>query len=108
MKKGEIWLVKLPAANGHEQAGTRPVIILSETEANIAVVIPLTSNIQALRYPHTIEVKPSSINGLKTVSVVLVFQIRAIDKMRLNTKIGEIEEKVLTEADMMLRKMLRL
>lgn len=32
MKKGEIWLVELPSTNGHEQAGTRPVIILTETE----------------------------------------------------------------------------
>ncbi|MBS3176376.1 type II toxin-antitoxin system PemK/MazF family toxin [Candidatus Woesearchaeota archaeon] len=38
MKKGEIWLVELPSADGHEQIGTRPCIILAETEANIAIV----------------------------------------------------------------------
>ena len=51
MQKGEIWLVELPSADGHEQAGTRPVAVLTETEANIAIVVPFTSNLQALRFP---------------------------------------------------------
>ena len=45
MKKGEIWLVELPSTNGHEQVGNRPVIILSDTESNISIVIPFTSNL---------------------------------------------------------------
>ena len=106
MKKGEIWLVELPSTNGHEQIGTRPAVVLSETEANIAILIPLTSNIQALRFPHTIEIKPSHGNGLSAVSVALTFQIRAIDKKRLKKKIGELEDKTLNEIDTSLRKIL--
>ena len=45
MKKSEIWLIELPSINGHEQKGTRPAIIMSEMEANIAIVVPFTSNI---------------------------------------------------------------
>lgn len=45
MKKGEIWLVDIPSSNGYEQSGLRPVIILVETEANISVVVPFTSNV---------------------------------------------------------------
>ena len=48
MKKGEIWLVEFPSANGHEQTGKRPVIIIAETEMNISIVIPFTSNLQAV------------------------------------------------------------
>ena len=108
MKKGEMWLVEFPSTNGHEQSGTRPVIIISETEANIVLVIPLTSNLQALRFPHTLEVKPSKLNGLDAVSVGLAFQLRAIDKKRLKAKIGEIEEAHLKRIDVLLKALLGL
>lgn len=49
MIKGEIWLVEIPQANGHEQSGERPAVILAEADANITIIIPLTSNVQALR-----------------------------------------------------------
>ena len=49
MKKGKIWIVEIPSSNGHEQAGNRPVIILHETETNICIIIPLTSNLNALK-----------------------------------------------------------
>jgi len=39
MKKGEIWLVELLSADGHEQVGVRPAIILAETEINIAIFV---------------------------------------------------------------------
>ncbi|MBI2581466.1 type II toxin-antitoxin system PemK/MazF family toxin [Candidatus Woesearchaeota archaeon] len=51
MKKGEIWLVELPTTNGHEQEGYRPAMVLAEAEANIAIIVPFTSNLQALRFP---------------------------------------------------------
>ena len=35
MKKGEIWLVELPSADGREQIGTRPALVLKETGVNI-------------------------------------------------------------------------
>ncbi len=108
MKKGEMWLVEFPSTDSHEQSGTRPVIIISETEANIVLVIPLTSNLQALRFPHTLEIKPSKLNGLSTVSVGLAFQLRAIDKKRLKAKIGEVEETVLKRIDVLLKKLLGL
>ena len=55
MERGEIWIVKLPEiADGHEQQGTRPYLILA-TAINVIVVIPLTTNTKALRFPHTLE-----------------------------------------------------
>lgn len=108
MKKGEIWLVELPSTDGHEQAGLRPVIVLAETEANITIILPFTSNIQALRFPHTIEVKPSKNNGLANLSVALIFQVRAIDKKRLKNKIGELEPSILKEVDQFIKRLLQL
>ncbi len=108
MKKGDIWLVELPSTNGHEQAGTRPVIVLAETEANIVIIVPFTSNLQALRFPHTIEARPSKKNGLADVSIALVFHVRAIDRKRLKHKIGELESSILEQLDRNLKKILSL
>ncbi|MBI2550040.1 type II toxin-antitoxin system PemK/MazF family toxin [Candidatus Woesearchaeota archaeon] len=108
MKKGEVWLVELPTTNGHEQTGTRPVIVLADTEANVAIAVPLTSNLQALRFLSTIEIKPSKKNGLSAVSVALTFQLRAIDKKRIRRKIGEIEDHFLQALDAALTKLLNL
>ena len=98
--------MELPSANGHEQGGIRPVVILAETKVNIAIVVPFTSNLQALRFPSTVETKPTAGNGLNGVSVALVFQIRAIDKKRLKNKIGILESSALNLVDSMLKELL--
>ncbi|MEK7505031.1 MAG: type II toxin-antitoxin system PemK/MazF family toxin [Patescibacteria group bacterium] len=88
MKQGEIWLASLLETVGREQSGLRPVVIMADTPANVCVVLPLTSNLKALKFPHTIQLDPSKEVGLDTTSVVLAFQIRAIDKTRFSHKIG--------------------
>ncbi len=108
MKKGEIWLVEILATTGHEQTGLRPAIVMAEMEANIVIIIPFTSNLQALRFPHVLEVKPSKRNGLCVISSALIFQIRAIDKQKLKKKVGDIEESALAEINIMLKKILTL
>lgn len=96
MKKGEIWLVEFPTSNGHEQTGTRPVIVIAEMPP-IAVIVPFTK-----------EVEPTKTNGLDIVSVALVFQIRAIDIRRLKRKVGDIEAPIMKNMDAMLKKLLEL
>lgn len=108
MRKGEIWFVEIPASNGREQGGLRPVVLVSEVEAQTAVVIPFTSNIQALKYPHTLEVIPTAKNGLKTTSVVLVFQLRAIDIRRLKNRIGILEKKTVVDIEKLIKSLLEL
>jgi mRNA interferase MazF len=108
MTKGEIWLTQFPQTDGHEQSGTRPVIVLSELDPNTAIVIPFTTNIQALRYSNTIEVHPSQNNGLLEISIALIFQLRAIDRKRLIKKTGNIETIVLSQIDQILKHILQL
>lgn len=108
MKKGEIWLVEIPPTNGHEQSGLRPVLVLSPIEANVAIIIPFTSNMSALRFPHTLEIHPTASNGLNAISVALVFQIRAIDKKRLQRKVGALSSDLVEQIDTMIRHMLSL
>ena len=108
MKKGEIWLIELPSANGHEQGGSRPAIILSDTETNISIIIPLTSNLQSLRFPYSLEIRPNKSNGLASISSALIFQIRAIDKKRLKRRIGDLDEPILKEIDTMIKNLFKL
>ena len=108
MTKGEIWIAQLPTLNGHEQEGVRPVIVLSDVIASLTLIVPCTSNIQALRFPHTLEINPSKRNGLKNLSVALVFQIRAIDKQRLQKRAGILEKHALSQIDNMLKHLLKL
>ena len=102
MARGDILTVDLPAPSGragHEQVGYRPAIVV-QTDATTAslpttMVVPLTSNLGALRFPHTFRVDPSPQNGLARPSVLLVFQLRAIDKKRFGNRIGRLEQHYL-------------
>ncbi|MBI2122146.1 MAG: type II toxin-antitoxin system PemK/MazF family toxin [Candidatus Sungbacteria bacterium] len=108
MKKGEIWLVEIPGIDGHEQRGFRPAIFIADTKTGVAIIIPCTSNLQALRFPFTIRIESSRSNGLNELSVALVLQLRAIDKKRLLRKIGQLDNSVLKELDVVIRNLLDL
>ncbi len=94
MRRGDICLVRLPPADGREQAGTRPAIIVQDPIAGrslpTVLVIPLTSQLAATRFPGTLVIEPDVHNGLTTTSVALVFQTRAIDRRRLGPRLGAI------------------
>ncbi len=106
MNKGEIWIVEFPSVSVHEQVGTRPVIIIAETETNICTVIPLTSNLQSQRFPHTLKIKSGEFNN--SDSIALVFHIRAIDKKRLIKRIGVLEIEYIKQIDKLLKRFLQL
>lgn len=80
---------------GHEQTGFRPSIVvqadLHESDLSTTMIIPFTSKLQAMRFPHTMLIEPSADNGLSVPSVLLVFQLRAIDKRRINRTVGHLE-----------------
>ena len=94
MKIGDIYWVELPEVRGREQSGRRPAIIMQDDgyAANLptTILIPLSSAMAALRFSGTARVKASSSSGLRTDSVALVFQIRAIDRGRIKELIGEV------------------
>ena len=106
MKKGDICIVDLSLGSGHEQYGERPAILISDTKTNIAVVIPLTTNLSSLKFPHTLVISPDKLNNLKRESVSLIFHIRAIDKTRISSVIGRISKKSQEKIDNILREML--
>ena len=94
MKQGEIWYADLEPVKGSEQAGKRPVVIISGPTMNIALQIifacPLTGVIKNIK--GCIVIQKNEINNLKKNSEVLVLQVRAISKSRLSKKIGDISK----------------
>ncbi len=97
MKQGEIWYANLNPSKGSEQAGFRPVVIVSGNLLNellpVVIVMPLTSKIK--KYKGNPILQPTKSNGLKDVSEMLVFHIRSISKDRLVERIGNIETEEL-------------
>lgn len=108
MKKGEVWIADIPELGGHEQKGVRPIVIVADTQTTVAIVIPCTSNLRALQLPATLLIEPSPTNGLKTSSIALILQLRAIDKKRLKKKIGIIERFTIKEINKGLKQLLDL
>lgn len=100
MRQGEIWMADLNPVVGSEQAGRRPVVILSGNLMNrflqVVITAPLTSKIK--NYQGNPILHPSEKNGLKETSELLVFHIRSVAKDRLIEKVGEIRESELKEA----------
>lgn len=90
IKRFEIYLVKLNPTIGSEIQKTRPCIVISPNEMNVlntVIVAPMTS--KGFEFIFRPRIKFEDKNGL-----VLLDQIRTVDKARLVKKIGEVDEKV--------------
>ena len=98
MTVGEVRWVELPARGGHAQAGRRPAIIVqSTTGLPTTLIVPLTSQLDALRFAGTVLVEADIQNGLRRASVALVFQLTAVDRRYIVDRIGDISKEVLEE-----------
>ncbi len=109
MKQGEIWYTDLNPTKGSEQAGLRPVVIVSGNLLNqhlsILIVMPLTTRIK--KYKGNPILLPSEKNGLTAESEILVFHIRSVSKKRLVRKLGNIEPDELARVTKTLNDILR-
>ena len=87
----ELWWVRLPQQQGHHQTGRRPaVVVADEPDNRFCIVAPLTRTLNRTRFKCTLKVEPSEQNGLDAESVVLGFQIRYLDRSRLDDRIGRL------------------
>ena len=100
MKQGEIWYADLSSTKGREQAGLRPVVVISGNLLNqllsVVIVMPLTTQVKS--YKGNPILTPSKSSGLKTESEILVFHIRSVSKDRLVRKLGAIGKAELERA----------
>ncbi|MGN6648223.1 MAG: type II toxin-antitoxin system PemK/MazF family toxin [Cytophaga sp.] len=109
MKQGEIWLTDLNPTEGSEQAGFRPVVIISgnvlNDYANVVICCPLTTKLK--HYHGNLIVEPGKQNGLKKSSEVLTFQVRSLAKKRLKNKLGSLSSTDLAKIHKCLNEILK-
>lgn len=109
MARGDVLLVSLPATDRREQSGRRPAVAVQADVAGapMLMIAPITSNLGALRFTFSVRVEPSPENGLTTPSVVMVFQMRAIDQARIIRRIGRMSQADMAAVDAEIWRMLK-
>lgn len=113
MARGDVLLVSFPMpANTREQQGFRPAVEVQSNQTApslpTTMVVPFTTTLSASRFAHTHTVKPTPANGLAMTSVLMVFQLRAIDKDRIERKIGVIDPADLAIIESEMRSLLEI
>lgn len=95
VKRGDIYYADLSPVVGSEQGGVRPVLVIQNDVGNkfspTVIAAAITSQINKAKLPTHIELS-SRVYGLSRDSVVLLEQIRTIDKKRLRERIGHIDD----------------
>ena len=98
IKRGDLYFADLSPVVGSEQGGTRPVLVVQNDVGNkyspTVIVAAVTSRINKAKLPTHVEVKAQG-NGLSKDSVILLEQLRTIDKRRLREKVGRVDEETL-------------
>lgn len=108
--RGEIWLADLNPTRGREQAGQRPLLIVSEDifnhgPADLVIICPLTSTLR--RIPAHIRVTPPE-GGLRMPSAILCDAVRTIAKTRLSHRWGLVAPDTMAQVEDRLRILLGL
>ena len=102
VKRGDIFYADLSPVVGSEQGGVRPVLVIQNDVGNkyspTVIVAAITSQINKAKLPTHIEIAGDEY-GLSKDSVVLMEQIRTIDKKRLKEKIGHMDDTICSKID---------
>lgn len=98
VKRGDVYFADLSPVVGSEQGGFRPVLIIQNNIGNrfspTVIVAAITAQIQKAKLPTHVEI-PASEYGMERDSVVLLEQIRTLDKQRLTEKITHLDEDLM-------------
>ena len=107
--RGDIYYADLSPVVGSEQGGVRPVLIVQNDVGNryspTVIAAAITSRIDKVKLPTHIEVSRASCSidgdgaGLQRDSVILLEQIRTIDKRRLKEKMGHLDDALMRQVD---------
>ncbi|WP_069648881.1 type II toxin-antitoxin system PemK/MazF family toxin [Caloranaerobacter ferrireducens] len=102
VKRGDIYYADLSPVIGSEQGGVRPVLVIQNDIGNkyspTVIVAAITSQINKAKLPTHIEISATDY-GLPKDSVVLLEQIRTIDKKRLREKVGFFDEDMMEKVN---------
>lgn len=102
VKRGDVFYADLSPVVGSEQGGVRPVLVIQNNIGNkyspTIIIAAITSQINKAKLPTHIEITGQEF-GLPKDSVVLLEQIRTIDKKRLREKIGKFDNEMMRYID---------
>ena len=102
VKRGEVFYADLSPVVGSEQGGVRPVLIVQNDVGNryspTVIAAAITSKVDKTGLPTHISIKAGQ-GGLSRDSVVLLEQIRTLDKHRLREKAGRVDSDILSHVD---------
>lgn len=102
VRRGDIYYADLSPVVGSEQGGVRPVLVIQNDVGNkhspTIIVSAITSQLDKARLPTHIEIA-GDICGLNKNSVILLEQVRTIDKRRLREKAGHLEAYTMRRVD---------
>ena len=102
IKRGELYYADLSPVVGSEQGGVRPVLVVQNNVGNkyspTVIIAAITSQLTKAKLPTHIELDKDKYN-LNKDSVVLLEQIRTLDKRRLKEKICSIDETTMNKID---------
>ena len=102
VKRGDIYFADLSPVVGSEQGGMRPVLIVQNDVGNkyspTVIAAAITSRLGKTRLPTHIDVAADRV-GLQKDSVILLEQIRTIDKKRLGEKMGHLDRATMNAVD---------
>ena len=102
VKRGDIFYADLSPVVGSEQGGTRPVLIVQNDTGNrhspTVIAAAITSQTGKARLPTHINMVGSAV-GLSKDSVILLEQIRTIDKRRLREHMGRLDDKYMAQVN---------
>lgn len=100
--RGELYYADLSPVVGSEQGGVRPVLVVQNDIGNkyspTVIAAAVTSRMTKARLPTHIEIAARSY-GLQKDSVILLEQIRTLDKRRLREHMGKLDDAVMKKVD---------
>jgi len=102
IKRGDVFFADLSPVVGSEQGGTRPVLIIQNDIGNrfspTVIVAAITAQIQKAKLPTHVEITAAR-HGFERDSVILLEQVRTIDKSRLTDKITHLDDALMKQVD---------
>ncbi|TCZ76552.1 type II toxin-antitoxin system PemK/MazF family toxin [Paenibacillus albiflavus] len=102
VKRGDVFFADLSPVVGSEQGGVRPVLIIQNDIGNrfspTVIVAAITAQIQKAKLPTHVEID-AEVHGFDRDSVILLEQVRTIDKQRLTDKITHLDEEMMGKVD---------
>jgi len=98
VRRGDVFYADLNPVVGSEQGGVRPVLVIQNDIGNkyspTIIIAAITSKIAKAKLPTHVEIKTSESN-LEADSVILLEQLRTIDKKRLQRQVAHLDQEIM-------------